>query len=862
MPKRLLAVAAVLTLSVTALPVAHADGVEPGPTPRLVEGLAQKTAGATAEVAASNHLAAQRDRYKFDQRDLVPLGTTVEAEDGGKDGAVTETVRFGQTYRGIPVLGGQYLVRLRRTGNERVATGAGGRYFDGLTVGTTPAVSAATAEERAKAFVTSSLVTKQQDPRIEVRQHGLTVIPRGTGRLTYHLTVRTTDQARKRPVVREVYVDARQGFPVLDHDGIAYDDVPATGETLHGTTVPLRATHGTDYRLVDTARRASTWDASGYDVAQVSGYWPDGLTEVSSPVSHFTGTATSSGAVDAHVNAAKVLDFYRTHLNRNGLDGKGGEVRSLVGVTSFGAPYVNAFWDGTKMVYGGGDDEYYPLSADLDVVGHEMTHGVIEHSAGLLYLNQSGAMNEAIADYFGNAIDVEASGTRMTDRDAGLLGEDLCRTKAPRECALRNLNDGATMPKNFTGVTTEWDNGGVHLNSTIFSGALWDLRERLGARTADRLVYKALTQYLTPLDDFLDGRDAVLAAARSMRLGWLQQLLVRAAFEAHGIAPGWQHRIGTDSTVLLPNLTTAQTGAAAAGGWWVTSNSNEDGSVPYAVYAGRTAKHGKPVKLSPDDGRFHVYPATDGKVAAWAAYGPSDVKIMTAPLSGGPATMLATIGFPLLNLRVGGDTVAFQINHFTGTKVLLMKAGWSGPQFVDGGSYRFQEFFPDIANGKVSYLKRWFDATGNHLAPAVFDVSTNAETLLPELPGAAQGMPAMTSRYVVWPADTDGDPATIAVYRAAFDGTGLQRIVPETRPVGRVDATDTAVTFDQWPGGELTNANLPKLYQLSDGTPRRVSCNRGAQTWFAADTGSRVVWHDGTLGRTDLVTKTGTERRC
>ncbi|MGX1915501.1 M4 family metallopeptidase [Streptomyces phaeochromogenes] len=103
---------------------------------------------------------------------------------------------------------------------------------------------------------------------------------------------------------------------------------------------------------------------------------------------------------------------------------------------------------------------------------------MIEHSANLVYAGQSGAMNEAIADYFGNAIETDVYDIPVTDPDAGLLGERLCRTKTPRECALRDLNDGRNTAKSLLGVGVgvgfATDNGGVHLNSTIFGGALWD----------------------------------------------------------------------------------------------------------------------------------------------------------------------------------------------------------------------------------------------------------------------------------------------------------------------------------------------------------------------------------------------------
>ncbi|WP_372337819.1 M4 family metallopeptidase [Streptomyces sp. MK5] len=106
-----------------------------------------------------------------------------------------------------------------------------------------------------------------------------------------------------------------------------------------------------------------------------------------------------------------MYEFYRDTFHRNSLDGQGMAINSLVGVTDFGSPFVNAFWDHTKVVYGTGDDEYRSFASDLDVVGHEMTHGVVEHTANLVYSGQSGAMNEAIADYFGNVIDVTVNHT-------------------------------------------------------------------------------------------------------------------------------------------------------------------------------------------------------------------------------------------------------------------------------------------------------------------------------------------------------------------------------------------------------------------------------------------------------------------
>ena len=169
--------------------------------------------------------------------------------------------------------------------------------------------------------------------------------------------------------------------------------VKGTGTRYDGDAVELNLYKGTDgiYQMIDYSKRApetpysgvllSTYDARGVDVSAASGRWPSGIKTFQSTVTDLGAEFTDSGAVDAHWAAGKVYDYYKNHFGRDGLDGNAGFVLSLVGVTANGQPYNNAFWDGTKMVYGMGGDGYRTFSADTDVVGHEMTHGVVEHTA-------------------------------------------------------------------------------------------------------------------------------------------------------------------------------------------------------------------------------------------------------------------------------------------------------------------------------------------------------------------------------------------------------------------------------------------------------------------------------------------------
>ncbi|OAR24776.1 metalloprotease [Streptomyces sp. ERV7] len=935
LPARGAGVAALLgaaALLATAVPAAHAAppaqapaaDVVPGTgteTPALVDGLHESAdAKAAPADAARGHLAAKEGRYRIADpgRDLTPVQTLKQGED--------ETVRLQQKHHGVEVLGGQYVVRMEKKDGKRVVTGTSGKYFTGLTATTRATVAEDVAVRRAVSSVAArlggaTLGKKDIQPSegaktkaaaaLTGRAGGLVVIPKGPGVLTYRVTVRGTDTATGRPVLQDVYVDARAGFPVLQYSLIktVTADRPAastgktsptgkaaapkarqapaakgdpgtsgTGVKYNGDQVPLDIYFddaAKQYSLVDYARMASTskntlhtWDARAVDVEDASGRWPDGLKEFANPAPDYSGDATEAGAVDAHWAAGQVYDYYKNVHGRDSLDGRGMAINSLVGVTYAGGPFVNAFWDGQKMVYGAGDDQYKTLSADLDVVGHEMTHGVVENTANLVYAGQSGALNEALADYFGNAIDVTASGTKMDAPDSGLLGEDLCRTAKPRACAFRDLNDGRTTSKDYLGVTFSTDNGGVHLNSTIFSGALWDIRQDLDPKDpflADRLVYKALSTYMTPLDGYTEARNAVVAAAKEMGLSARQQNVVKRSFNAHGIVPGWENAIGVDSDRLFGKLNIAGTGTAAGGGWWATSKSNDDGSEAYSVYAGRVDGTGAPKLISPNDGRYHVYPATDGRTAVWAAFGTSSVDILSRPLAGGPIKTLYSSTTNVQNLRVENGTVVFESSDpFGGRHVGFLKPGDREPTWVDGGRYELGTALPSLKNGKIAYAKLYPGESDYKLGVETYDLATGKAGLTQQL-GEPQGIgqTGITGKNVFWLADENlADQGQLAVRRSTLEGTGTVDISAESGPGALIafdlTASDDAVTVNTLlPDTQYRNETLPKLWQLSaDGTRKeRLSCNRGEQLYPSAAGGRQVVWLDGTTGWTDLVTR-------
>ncbi|CAM5463923.1 hypothetical protein GCM10010329_32180 [Streptomyces spiroverticillatus] len=917
----LIGVAALTGVTLSAPGTAHAAPdpstieVTPGrgtSTPALVRGLREAApATGSAPDAARTYLSRQQGRYRIADpiRDLTPAGSTAT---GGQ-----ETVRLQQKHRGVPVLGGQYVVRMERKGGERVVTGTSGKYFTGLTASTTPQVEAALAVERAVDATRTRLTERKfsdEDPVLEGTARGLVVLPQGPGVLTHHVTVRGTDPASGEPVLSEVYVDARAGYPVLQYSGIKTFTAPRAAQGKP----PLRATQGSGtkldgkpvtldverdetrglYVLRDRTRlpqddgydrTLSTWDARGKWASDVSGRWPEGIQEFSSPTPAFGADATEAGAVDAHWGAAQVFDYFKAKHGRDSLDGRGMTINSLVGISSYGMPYVNAFWDGQKMVYGIGDEEYLPLSAGLDVVGHEMTHAVVETSANLVYAGQSGAMNEAIADYFGNAIETAAYDVPVTDPESGLVGDRLCRTKGPRACALRDLGDGRTTTGSFVGVGYANDNGGVHLNSTIFGGALWDARKELGADLADRIVYKALTQYLTPVDGFTEGRTAVLAAAKDLKVTAAQQKALARAFTAHGIVPGWEQALGIDSEKLFGRVQTADTHLGAGGGWWAASKSNESGSEPYSVWAGRVDGKGQKLLMSPNDGRYHVNPATDGKTVVWQAVGPGGTEVLSRPIAGGVIKKLWEGRATGSSLDVDGDLVAFDYyNHGgrTGVKYLSLKDP-SRIESIGGGTYH-RAHGSSARNGKVAYQERrrvslTSTSTGTgtdttraaeySLATRLLDVATGENIIVQENPsGTSLGPTALNGTHLFWLLDDGSAEGRTTLRRADLSGTNIVDLTPQTGPnaLNMYDLTvssDTVTVGAYVPDTEIRNESTAKLHQFAaSGAPDpyrgRVSCNRGEQTAAAAASGTQVIWLDATTGTPDVVTRKSPRGRC
>ena len=323
----------------------------------------------------------------------------------------------------------------------------------------------------------------------------------------------------------EVFVEATTG-KILRVGSLLREDgaVTGTGIDVLGDTVPLNLTlSGSLYYMLDATRPAvAQYIATGdYGTVDASG----NLFPVSGTQSSFT-SAHDRASVSAQHYAECTVDFYKNLFGRSSLDNQAMPVFS---VTHYGTNYNDAYWDGSEVIYGDGDgSQFGPLSGDLSIVGHEMTHGVIQHTADLDYNNQSGALNESLADTFGVLIKtyakygVAGGGSWTFDPSDWEIGGD-AYTPSISGDALRSLSDPAKygQPDNMSGYvqmadTQAGDYGGVHENSGIPSRAAFLIAQSVGMAKTAQIYYYALANYMQQNTDFIGAENCLMQAAADL----------------------------------------------------------------------------------------------------------------------------------------------------------------------------------------------------------------------------------------------------------------------------------------------------------------------------------------------------------
>jgi Zn-dependent metalloprotease len=230
---------------------------------------------------------------------------------------------------------------------------------------------------------------------------------------------------------------------------------------------------------------------------------------------------------EAYDYSGNTYDFYKNIFKRNSLDDRG---MSLLSTVHTRKRFNNAFWNGEQMAYGDGDGIVFNrFTASLDVVGHELTHGVVTFTANLDYENQSGALNEHFADVMGVLVRQWRKAKAAT-KGAWLIGAELIKP-APTRRALRDMSAPGTaftddphlgtdpQPKHMDDYYAGADDyGGVHINSGIPNHAFYKVATALGGKPwvkAGQIWYDSLRK-LSAHSQFRDAAETTVLVAGSL----------------------------------------------------------------------------------------------------------------------------------------------------------------------------------------------------------------------------------------------------------------------------------------------------------------------------------------------------------
>jgi Zn-dependent metalloprotease len=245
------------------------------------------------------------------------------------------------------------------------------------------------------------------------------------------------------------------------------------------------------------------------------------------------------GVNQAYDGFGATYAFYWDVFGRDSIDNTG---MPIMGLVHFSTDYDNAFWDGQgHMFFGDGDGTMFtPLTNSLDVIGHELTHGVTQYEANLSYVNQSGALNESVSDVFGSLVKQYAKKQDAASAD-WLIGNDIVGPML--QPALRSLkepgkaNEHDDQPADMDHfVKTAQDHGGVHTNSGIPNHAFYVVATTIGGKAwekAGKVWYESLKDArIKPTCDF--------STFAGVTVGQAGQIFGPTSAEADAVKAGWE----------------------------------------------------------------------------------------------------------------------------------------------------------------------------------------------------------------------------------------------------------------------------------------------------------------------------------
>jgi Zn-dependent metalloprotease len=455
-------------------------------------------------------------------------------------------LRYQQYYDGIKIQGSEFI--LHEHNDELIS--ANGRIEANLQINTQPAINPGEAigialkNDLAKKYIWE--VETEQKPNAEliiIDEH----YPERSGNLVlaYKIELFSLDPIQK---IR-YFINAHTGEVIISYNTLmSCFGAPGAAQTLYTGTQNIETEESNGEHILHDLTRGegiTTQSAKGTQYTDSDNFWEE---------ASFTQKV---GALDAHYGAQKTYDFYKNSFNRDGINGKNARILlKIIDTTS----YVNAFWETAtqSLNFGIGDGiDTGPLTT-LDVVGHEMTHGVTEHTCGLEYLYEAGAMNEALSDIFGKSIEHKYDSAHYD----WLIGSKFFFKP---DTAFRSMSDPNRFknPRYYKGKnwnTGSGDNGGVHTNSGVLNywfyllvtgqsgtneaGKTFDVKA-MGFEATTQLIYQMMTNYLISTSYYHDAKEASLQVA--------ENLYGKCSDEYKNIAEAWR-AVGVGNGVVEGDL--------------------------------------------------------------------------------------------------------------------------------------------------------------------------------------------------------------------------------------------------------------------------------------------------------------------
>jgi len=537
--RRGLAFGALLAVVVAGGPGVTAFGASSpalSPSPR-------RALGSPSPAKAQSVAAAQSGAVSARQRLGLGSGEKLVVKDVITDADGSTHVRYDRTFDGLRVIGADFVSHRDKSGKIKGVSWNGAHEVAVSSTKPKTSLASASAAGSRKASLARETTTATKGELV-VYSGGAS----GTAapKLAYDiLTVGV--RADQTPSRLHTIVDANTGATLASWDEI--HDATGTGNGIYAGTVSIGTTAGPPWSMRDTVGNDTTdlhgaTTGTGTTFTDADNVWGNGSV-----------SDRASAGVDAQYGAEKTFDYFWSVLGRKGIKNTGVGVRSRV---HYGKNYDNAYWDGAQMTYGDGANNAQPV-VELDVAGHEMTHGVTENTAALVGDGEAGGLDEATSDIFGTAVEWYAN--NASDVPDYLLGElvNINGDGTPLRYMDRPSRDGVSADcwsatlgdldvHYSSGPLNHWfylasegsgpkDVNGVSYNSPTCGGAA--AVTPIGRDKAAKIWYRTLTTYLTSGSTYAAAREGAIQSAKDLYGAASSECTnIAASFSAIAVPPG------------------------------------------------------------------------------------------------------------------------------------------------------------------------------------------------------------------------------------------------------------------------------------------------------------------------------------